>query len=537
MSLMNLISLAGAVALLVWGLYMVKTGILRTFGDNLRSWLATRLNNRFEGFAAGFGLAALLQSSTACSLLIAGLQNKGLVTTAIALACVLGADLGSAFVVRILTLDLSSVVPVLTIAGVGLFVCKPETRLGQFGRILLGLAFIMMALRLIVSATAPFKESEAMLEIFKAIEGSLTLSTLLGTVLALVCFSSLAVVAVASGMVASGVLASQAGLWVVLGANFGSALLAYVTTIKSSRIARRAPVGNCLFRSVGFAAGAFTLLASPAVSSFFAEMPDGLVNFHLIFNAVVGVAGLGFLRPVATFVEKKLPSSAVFPSTEVRLLQEENMLSSTTALGLAQQEIAKTAEFMCGCWKKFAVLLSSNPPAGVILSYNEQVRMLDRRCRSVECFLDVLVRRGLTAQEAKRWQAANTANDGLVFAINVLGDMISALETRKCRENCFFTAEGLKELEAQHEIVGKELERLAKLLAQPKCAKRERKLLFADIKRRDLETFDLVTRHMARVARGEAGAVDTSALHVDMLSLYRRFEAALASTADDILRG
>ena len=534
MSPMNLISLAGAVALLVWGLYMVKTSILRTFGDNLRTWLATRLNNRFEGFAAGFGLAALLQSSTACALLVAGLQNKGLVTTAIALACVLGADLGSAFVVRVLSLDLSALVPLCIIAGVFLFIRRPETRFGQFGRILLGLAFVMMSLRMIVSATAPFKESETMLELFAAIGGSAVLSTILGAVLALVCFSSLAVVAVASGMAASGVLSAEAGLWVVLGANFGSALLAYITTAKSSRIARRAPVGNCFFRSAGFFAGAVILLLFPSIGRFFAEMNDGLVNFHLAFNAAVGAAGLGCLRPVAAFVEKRLPSNTVYPSTEVRLLQEENLLSSTTAIALAHQEIAKTSAFMLKFWPKLGELLRTNPPAGVLLTFHEEIGMLGRRCRSVERFLDVLIRTGLTAREAKRWQGVNTANDGLSFAVEVLDGMLNALEERKCREDCFFTPDGLRELEAQHVVIGQELARLAHLLEDPKNARRERKALLAVIKKRDAETFDLVARHMARVAKGEAGAIDTSALHVDMLSFFRRFEAAMASTVGDL---
>ena len=120
---------------------MVKTGILRTFGEALRSWLATRLSNRFAGFAAGMGLAMLLQSSTAASLLVASLQAGGLVSTAAALAAVLGADLGSALAARILTLNISSLIPILLIAGTFLFLRRMEKREGQFGRMLLGFAF------------------------------------------------------------------------------------------------------------------------------------------------------------------------------------------------------------------------------------------------------------------------------------------------------------------------------------------------------------------------------------------------------------
>ena len=137
---------------------MVKTGILRTFGEALRSWLATRLSNRFAGFAAGMGLAMLLQSSTAASLLVASLQAGGLVSTAAALAAVLGADLGSALAARILTLNISSLIPILLIAGTFLFLRRMEKREGQFGRMLLGFAFVLLALQSIMASTQPMRD-------------------------------------------------------------------------------------------------------------------------------------------------------------------------------------------------------------------------------------------------------------------------------------------------------------------------------------------------------------------------------------------
>lgn len=143
---------------------MVKTGILRTFGEALRSWLATRLSNRFAGFAAGMGLAMLLQSSTAASLLVASLQAGGLVSTAAALAAVLGADLGSALAARILTLNISSLIPILLIAGTFLFLRRMEKREGQFGRMLLGFAFVLLALQSIMASTEPMRDSPIILE-------------------------------------------------------------------------------------------------------------------------------------------------------------------------------------------------------------------------------------------------------------------------------------------------------------------------------------------------------------------------------------
>lgn len=213
--LTSLISLAGAVALLLWGTYMVKTGILRTFGDTLREWLARRLTNRFGGFAAGAGLAVLLQSSTATALLIAGLQGKGLVTTLVALAAVLGADLGSAFVVQLLSFDLTILVPILTLIGTTLFLMRPDRKSGQFGRMLLGLAFVLSAIAAIRTAAAPLRGEEAAV-ILTALSVKISLCILVGITLALLSFSSLAAVMIIAGIVASGNFEQTASYWCVL---------------------------------------------------------------------------------------------------------------------------------------------------------------------------------------------------------------------------------------------------------------------------------------------------------------------------------
>ncbi len=577
----TLISLAGAVSLLIWGLYMVKTGILRTFGESLRKWLAKRLTNRFCGFAAGFWLASLLQSSTASALLIASLQNKGLVTTAIALSCVLGADLGSAFVVRVLSLDLSGLIPILIIAGVFLFMRRPETRVGQFGRILLGLAFVMMALGLIVSATGFIKESEALLTAFNSINDKPPLSAGLGIGLAFLCFSSLAVVAISVAVVSAGILTMDAGLWMVLGANLGSALLAMVSTLRSSNTARRAPTGNFIFRTVGFILGVLLLWLSPAAASFF-NAPDDLVVFHLICNAVIGALGLLFIHPTACLLDNLLPSSTDTPLTEVRLMMGENLITSSTGLMMAAQEIEKTAHFLSVLWQEIEPLLETNPPAGVVLSLHESGRMIGRRCRSVKRFLCVLLRRNLTGAEAQLWQRLDTANDALHSAGDAMHDIIRSLEKKKIQEALFFSSDGLKELIAEHRAIGAELEEACRLLTQAafrgkrsaagKANGRQgaasfeaqtavagadvgsaegsasagaRKTspatdeAFADLKeellkqidRRGQETFNLVEKHVARVAAGRSGAIETSALHVDLLLLFRRLEAAIGIAA------
>lgn len=173
--------------------------MMRTFGAKLRSFLGRWLTNRFSGFGAGFVLSSLLQSSTAATLLVSGLQKKGLVSTAIALAAVIGANFGSAVMVRVLSLNIDAVSPLLIAVGVYLFMKKSDTALGQFGRVLMGLGVVMLALTLIGHITTPIKDSAAMMALFHSIEGNAFFCTVLGIGLAFLCFSSLAVVIIDAG--------------------------------------------------------------------------------------------------------------------------------------------------------------------------------------------------------------------------------------------------------------------------------------------------------------------------------------------------
>ena len=365
---------------------MVKTGILRTFGEALRSWLATRLSNRFAGFAAGMGLAMLLQSSTAASLLVASLQAGGLVSTAAALAAVLGADLGSALAARILTLNISSLIPILLIAGTFLFLRRMEKREGQFGRMLLGFAFVLLALQSIMASTQPMRDSPIILETLAHLPEHPFLAAAVGIACAVLFFSSLAVVAVTAAATASGLLPASAALWVVLGANFGSALLAAAATAGASKAARKAPLGNFFFRVGGFGAGAAVLYFIPAAGSVFASLgdpADGVILFHVVYNTVIGAVGLSFIHPAAALIDRLVPVSVQTDDFETHLLSKENLLSSSSALVQVRHENARTAELFRKHWDALTPLIYENPPMGELLAFKERRKLLDRRCRTV----------------------------------------------------------------------------------------------------------------------------------------------------------
>src|SRR5689334_15855234 len=145
----HLLNLLAAIALLVWGTQLVRAGILRVFGANLRNVLAHSVANRWTAAISGLGVTALVQSSTATALIISSFVGQGLVALPLALAVMLGADVGSSLMAVVFSFDLSWLSPLFIFIGVVLFLARQSTAVGRIGRILIGLGLMLLALRLI----------------------------------------------------------------------------------------------------------------------------------------------------------------------------------------------------------------------------------------------------------------------------------------------------------------------------------------------------------------------------------------------------
>ena len=246
----HLLNLLAAVALLVWGTQLVRTGVLRVFGANLRNVLAHGVGNRLLAAISGLGVTALVQSSTATALIVSSFVGHGLIALPMALAMMLGADIGTSLIAVVFSFDLSWLSPLFIFVGVVLFIARQSSGPGRVGRVLIGLGLMLLALRLIASSTEVLTQAPAV----KALLGSLGSDTLLeitvGAVLAVASYSSLAIVLLTATLAASQVVAPDVALGLVLGANLGSGLLGVLTTSKSAVEVRQVPLGNFFFKVV-----------------------------------------------------------------------------------------------------------------------------------------------------------------------------------------------------------------------------------------------------------------------------------------------
>ena len=531
----HLANLLGAIALIFWGTYMVKSGMLRTFGVSLRAALCHGLDNRFKGFCAGFGLSSLLQSSTAATLLIAGLQSEGLVNTLIAISSIFGAELGSAFVACVLSLNFSILAPILILAGVIIFFrFKPTTRQGQFGRILLGLAFIMIAINQIVISTAPLRSSADLAPFFELLHDHLILSFAAGMLLAVLCVSSLAAVIIASSMAISGVLSFEAALWMALGANAGSTLLSILTTSFASTLGRRGPWAAAVFRTL------LIVLALIALSfglSSKVALPENVVLCHLLFNAILGACGLVFVKPLSHWAQWVLPDNHAFDLKTFdnkQLFVQENFLSVSISLGVAKKHILKEFDELKDFWLSIDSLLADNPSPGDVMLLHHKKEMLLKFNSSISVFLNSAVKANVTSREAFQWQNLKSVNGYLKAAINLTDHVIEVLDNRKCQKHLDFSAEGLRELRESHQMVCTCINTLAAYLQAPnREEKAEHSARLAAMQKQILSfAHDQTRLHLQRIADNNSLSIETSALHLEILSLFNRMANLVCASAN-----
>jgi phosphate:Na+ symporter len=253
----HLLNLLAAIALLVWSTQLVRTGILRVFGANLRQVLARSIGNRITAALSGLGVTALVQSSTATALIVSSFVGQGLLSLPVALAVMLGADIGTSLMTVVFSFDLSWLSPLLILGGVVMFISRQQTAVGRVGRVLIGLGLMLLALRLVSQSTEVLTQSPVVKALLVSVNSDLLLEITVGAALALMAYSSLAIVLLTATLAASGVVPTDMALGMVLGANLGSGLLAVVTTARSAIEVRQVPLGNLMFKALG------VLLAAP----------------------------------------------------------------------------------------------------------------------------------------------------------------------------------------------------------------------------------------------------------------------------------
>jgi phosphate:Na+ symporter len=530
---LHLLNLLAAIALLVWGTHIVRTGMLRVFGENLRTVLQRSVSNRFTAALAGLGVTGLVQSSTATCLIVASFVGTGLVGTAAGLAVMLGADVGSALMVAVFSFDLSWLSPLLIFVGVVMFISRQNTQVGRVGRVLIGLGLITLALTLIVAATKPLTASPAVRALLVALPQEVALDIVVGALLAILSYSSLAIVLLVATLADQSLLPPNVALGLVLGANVGSGILAVIVTASGNAELRRLPLGNLLFKLAGAA------LAIPLLGQALTLLPHALdsvqqqvVAFHVVFNGLMALSFILATEPVARLTERWLPKTSVPESQRPRHLDPVALATPSLAISCAAREALHQADVVETMLRGVVKVMRDND-----LALAERLRQMDDTVdelySAIKFYLTQISREALSEREGRRWA------DIVSFTINMeqIGDsierIIQDLEDKKIHKNRRFSEAGMAEICHLHERLLANL-RLGMSVFLDGHVRDAQKLLEEKARFRDLE-HEYAANHIGRLQDNTAQSIETSSLHLDLISELKRINSHICSIAYPIL--
>jgi len=526
-------NMLGAVALLLWGLRMVGTGVTRTFGASLRRGISFGTDNRAKALLAGLAVTLALQSSTATCLMSASFAGQGLMSAATAQAIMLGANIGTSLVAKLLTFDVGPLSAVLLFLGLALF-RSGEGRRRHMARIFIGLGLMLLSLHLLDLASEPLRDSRQLRLILHDLDGAWVIGLALAAVIAMLAHSSIASILLILSLAAKGDFSLPFGLALILGANLGSALPPVFETGKDSPAVRRVPLGNAIVRLSG------CLLALPfldAVSRGLALLESDrtaqLIDFHIAFNLLLAVLYLPAVVPMGRLVERLRPDEAKAEDPrQPRYLDESALDSPSVAIGSAIRETLRIGDVIETMLRQCLEVLR-NGDAKQAADVAKMDNIVDALHQAVKLYLSRL------ANEDMDEDSRHRSNEIMTFAINLehIGDivdhnLIEAAE-KKIKHHLSFSREGFDDLQAMFEqtLANLKIAMAIFVSGDPRLA---RQLLGEKTEVRNLERA-ATESHLARLREGRRESIESSTLHLDILRDLKRINAHIASVAYPIL--
>jgi phosphate:Na+ symporter len=532
--LVILINIVGSVALLLWGIRMVRTAVTRSFGSELRGLLAGALSGRVSLFFVGVTVTALLQSSTATSLIVASFAASGALTAAMGLAVMLGADVGTTLIVQIFSQRIEWLSPLFIAAGVISFLSSENSRTRNIGRGSIGLGLIMLALQGISSAAKPLAASDVVQSILNSGAGEPILMVIILAAITVLVHSSVAVILLIGTLAAAGALTLPQAIVLVIGANLGGALLPVMATWLQPVAARLPAIANALVRVSGvIVVLPFADRAADVATVFNIDPQLAVAHFHTLFNLSLAILALPFTGQIiavpARFIEDEPATTAPLNRSNLEVDAGE---SPAVALACATREALRISDVVEEMLDRTFIVLRDDDADGrkYVEAMDDEV---DRLHEGIKIYLAKLMRAELNHDENER------TIEILSFATNLehIGDIIDKnlmeLAAKKKRAKAMFSLEGLSELEDFHQEIRANMKRAINVFISGDL-ELARQLLAQKTAIRDKERRS-IGRHLERIGSGAAQSIDTSSLHLDILRDLKRINSHLTSVAYPIL--
>lgn len=533
---LTLLDLAGAVALLIWGVHMVQTGIMRAYGPQLRRALGHALGNRLQAVAAGLGITAILQSSTATGLIVTSFAAGGAINLIPALAVMLGANIGTTLIVQVLSFNVARVAPVLILIGLLMFRRGTATRTRDLGRVAIGVGLMLIALAQLTGLAAPYESAPDLRLLLGALASDPIINLLFAAALTWAAHSSVAIVLLVMGLAGQNVIPPAAAFALVLGANLGSAINPLVESRGGADPAgSRVPLGNLLNRVLGCAV-ALPLLTwiTPRLLALDPDPARAVANFHTAFNLVLALLFLPLLGPFARLLARLVPAQvdSIDPSRPAYLDKGAHETPSIALAGAAREALRMSDVF--ADMLRGAIDSLDRGDRKRVAETKRMDDVLDRLDRAIKEYLTALDIDALDEIDHSRMTEILAFSTNLEHAGDILEKSLMPLAAKRIKQGIAFSAESRAEIRT---MIGRLIAnaRTAAAVFMTEDPRAARQLLAEKEVFRDFEAHATATL-FGRPRAERTESIEAGRLHLDIIRDLKRVNAHLAAAAYPVLQ-
>ncbi len=530
-----LISIAGAAALLIWAVRLVRTGVERGFATPMRVWLRHSAKNRLLAAGTGMGAAILLQSATAVAVLISNFVAKGSLTTAVGLAILLGADVGSAIVTQLLMVR--QPIKIAYSAG-GLLVGATISIISstrQIGRILIGLALIFVSLDMIRSATEPMIANPGTQAVMGYLGRDLLTAFAIGAVFAWGVHSSVAAVLLFVTLAGQGILPAPAAGVMILGANLGGAFIAFILTLSAPIASRRMIMANLILRGGGAIFAMLIIAGAPDLIEYLGKTPtQQTINLHLVFNLALALLALPIVGPTISVLQRFMLKST---STDHTL--EALSALDPTLIDKPQRGLDCAARELLGMGQRIERMLAAIEPlydkwdqaAG--LSISKEDAIIKKMHLEIKLYLARMGKKELEEDLSRRSMDLASIASSLDSASDAIARVMLELAKRLDAQDLQFSPKGREEISAFSDRVQSNVQLALNVMMNQNPAE-ARELVAAKEKVRKVEQ-KLQRSHISRLREGLSESIETSNIHQETLRALKQINTAFSMVGYPIL--
>mgnify|MGYP001102975273 FL=1 len=530
-----LISIAGAAALLIWAVRLVRTGVERGFATPMRVWLRHSAKNRLLAAGTGMGAAILLQSATAVAVLISNFVAKGSLTTAVGLAILLGADVGSAIVTQLLMVRQPILIPLLILIGVVVFLRGEGSSTRQIGRILIGLALIFVSLDMIRSATEPMIANPGTQSVMGYLGRDLLTAFAIGAVFAWGVHSSVAAVLLFVTLAGQGILPAPAAGVMILGANLGGAFIAFILTLSAPIASRRMIMANLILRGGGAIFAMLLIAGAPDLIEYLGKTPtQQTINLHLVFNLALALLALPIVGPTISVLQRFMLKST---STDHTL--EALSALDPTLIDKPQRGLDCAARELLGMGQRIERMLAAIEPlydkwdqaAG--LSISKEDAIIKKMHLEIKLYLARMGKKELEEDLSRRSMDLASIASSLDSASDAIARVMLELAKRLDAQDLQFSPKGREEISAFSDRVQSNVQLALNVMMNQNPAE-ARELVAAKEKVRKVEQ-KLQRSHISRLREGLSESIETSNIHQETLRALKQINTAFSMVGYPIL--